>query len=53
MVRTLVNRSMQAGTHMVTWDGLDNQGNVMPSGTYLYKLEFNNQTRVKKMELIK
>ncbi len=53
MVRTLVNRSMQAGTHMVTWDGLDNQGNVMPSGTYLYKLEFNDQTRVKKMELIK
>jgi hypothetical protein len=39
--RTIVDRSlpsMTAGTHRVPWDGTDDQGRPLPSGTYFYRL---------------
>jgi hypothetical protein len=38
LVRTLVNGSLQAGYHSVTWDGLDEQGAPVVSGAYPYRL---------------
>ncbi len=37
-VRTLVNRSLGAGPHSVTWDGTDRTGRTVGSGTYFYRL---------------
>jgi predicted GH43/DUF377 family glycosyl hydrolase len=51
--RRLTDINYAAGYHSVRWDGMDNQGNPVSSGVYLYQLRTNNFTRVKKMSLIR
>ncbi len=55
LVRTLVNKQMSAGAWTETWDGRNEQGNQVPSGVYLYRLEAEHGqwTRTKKMILIR
>ncbi len=36
IVRTIQARSQAAGVKTATWDGLDSNGNAMPSGEYTY-----------------
>jgi hypothetical protein len=38
---------------MVSWNGKDANGKVLPSGTYLYKLQVNDYEETKKMEFLK
>ena len=38
-VRTLVDRSVDAGMHEATWDGRDDSGLPVGSGVYVYRLE--------------
>ncbi|HQE61203.1 MAG TPA: FlgD immunoglobulin-like domain containing protein, partial [Candidatus Latescibacteria bacterium] len=38
LVRSLVNRSVEAGPHEVVWDGRDNAGRAVASGVYVYRL---------------
>jgi flagellar hook assembly protein FlgD len=38
-MRTLVLASQRAGSHVVTWDGLDAAGAAVPAGMYTYRLE--------------
>lgn len=38
LVHTLVNRSLAAGPHSTTWNGLDSRGRSVASGTYFYRL---------------
>ncbi len=53
-VRTLVNGEQYVkGTHSATWDGKDNRGNMVASGTYIYKLSFNSFEKSLKMMLLK
>jgi len=52
-VRSLVNNDLEQGTYHVTWNGKDNFGRPVASGVYLYKLESNNNSVTKKMNLIK
>jgi subtilisin family serine protease len=52
-IRTLVNKTMQAGIKKVEWDGRDNKGNPVPTGIYFYKLEAGDFTDIKKMLMIK
>ncbi len=60
-VRTLVNKSFAAGTHQVEWDGRDNNGNLVSSGIYLYRMSAVTNTgedasqfnQVRKMVLMK
>jgi titin len=52
-VRTLVAGHTNAGRHTLIWNGRDNAGNVVPSGTYLYKLRVNGFEETKKMTLMK
>jgi len=47
-VAVLINNDQVAGNHSFTFNALD-----LPSGTYFYRLEANNQTFVKKMLLLK
>ena len=52
-VKTLVNRYMTAGTYRATWDGMDDNGNTMPSGVYFYKMTSSHFNSVKRMILLK
>ena len=43
-VRTLINKSQPIGDYIINWDGLDDNGKNVPSGTYFYKLN-NEKTK--------
>ncbi len=48
MITRLYPRSMDAGTHAVTWEA-----SGLPSGTYLYRLTAGAFTETKAMILLK
>jgi hypothetical protein len=53
-VRTLANQeAFASGTHSVTWDGTDNGGNAVASGTYIYKLFYGSFSQSKRMTLVR
>ncbi|MBI3111093.1 MAG: T9SS type A sorting domain-containing protein [Ignavibacteriales bacterium] len=53
-IRTLVNNQDQsAGTGEVVWDGRNNRGEQVASGTYFYTLFFGNFQKSQKMVLMK
>lgn len=52
-VRTLVNEEMKAGNYSATWNGRDDYGKQIASGTYLYSLETENVRLTKKVVLLK
>jgi hypothetical protein len=52
-VRNLVDKSMQAGSHVVTWDGTSDAGMSLATGLYYYSLKAENFSQTKKMTLIK
>ncbi len=52
-VRTLFDRSLDAGEYIVTWDGRDQFGVEMPSGTYLYSFESSAFSETKRMILLR
>jgi glucose/arabinose dehydrogenase len=43
LVRTLVNREQNAGKQIMRWDGRDDAGQTLPSGTYLYQLKIGSE----------
>lgn len=54
LVRTLVNNERYvAGTHQVTWDGRNQAGSQVASGTYLYTLEHGNFRQSRTMVMVK
>jgi hypothetical protein len=52
-VRTLVDGVMAAGYKSVTWDGTDQSGQAVTSGTYFYKLTTADKVFTKKMTMLK
>lgn len=53
-VRTLLNNEdLKKGTHKVTWDGRNNTGSHVASGTYVYTLSTGNVSKSMKMMLLK
>ncbi|NOY61222.1 MAG: T9SS type A sorting domain-containing protein [Calditrichaeota bacterium] len=53
MVRTLVNRKQTAGNYSVQWNGLDENGRQVTSGTFLVKLQAGEFSQVRKMVYLK
>jgi hypothetical protein len=53
LVRTLVDRSLEAGPHRVGWDGIDAVGRKAASGVYFYRLVTPGFESAKRMLLIK
>ena len=53
MITTLVDENKATGTYNVTWNGKDQNGNVVSAGIYLYRLQIGNTSLVKKMTMIK
>ena len=52
-VKTLLSEYMLSGSHLVTWDAKNNEGQDIPSGVYIYQLSSENQILSNKMTLLK
>ena len=53
-VRTLIKGNAYApGFHVVNWNGLDDQGQKVPSGLYIYRIKAGSFIADKKMLLVK
>ncbi len=52
-IRNVVNEFKPAGTYQIVWDGRDNNRNLMPTGTYIYKLNVGNETQIRQMVMVK
>lgn len=53
LVRTLVREKRHHNRYSVTWDGMNNAGNPVASGVYLYRLKTRSFTQTRKMLLLK
>ncbi|RMD98046.1 MAG: T9SS C-terminal target domain-containing protein, partial [Calditrichaeota bacterium] len=51
-VRTLAQGKQEAGTHTAHWDGRDEQGQVVGTGIYLYRLQAGKRVQVRRMVVI-
>lgn len=52
-VCTLLDNTLTAGSHQVTWDGTDDTGHKVASGVYLYRMKSGDSIRSRKMTLLK
>jgi len=52
-VKTLLDQDQPAGFYQINWDGKNDDGKLVSSGIYLYKLEVNGFSEAKKMLLLK
>lgn len=52
-VRELATGAWTAGTHEVRWDGRDDAGRTLPSGTYLLRLETERRVVGRRVMLVK
>ena len=52
-IKTLVKQEGQIGKHSVTWDGINQKNEKVPSSIYFYKLETKENKIIRKMVLIK
>ena len=52
-IRTLINAPENAGVHNIVWNGRNDYGSEVSSGTYFYKVTAGNNVQVKKMVLLK
>jgi hypothetical protein len=53
-VKTLVDgKTEEAGNNTITWDGRNDAGSPVSSGTYFYQIRVDDQVQAKKMILLK
>ncbi|NIW68183.1 T9SS type A sorting domain-containing protein [candidate division KSB1 bacterium] len=52
-IKTLVDEVKEAGSHSVTWDGTDENGQPVPSGVYFYRFDAGMVSGTKKMILMR
>jgi len=52
-VITLLNESLAAGNHSVTWDGRSQDGENMATGVFFYRLQAKDYDDTKRMLLVK
>ena len=52
LVRTLLDAEKSTGSYSVIWDGTDEHGIKVTSGTYLYRLQVNGFRQTKKLVFI-
>jgi len=52
-VKHLLAGNYQAGEYHLNWDGTNDNGDLLPSGIYFYKMEGQNFVRTKKMTFLR
>ncbi|HEY6907198.1 MAG TPA: FlgD immunoglobulin-like domain containing protein, partial [Ignavibacteriaceae bacterium] len=52
-VKTLVNAEKEAGSYNVTWNGLNNSGQSVSAGIYIYRIQAGEFVQERKMVLLK
>lgn len=52
-IKTLITEFQPSGNYTITWDGKNENGELVATGTYLYQLKIGEQAETKKMILIK
>ncbi len=52
-IRTLVDGSVIAGRHSISWDATDDSGRPVSTGIYLYRLQVGDRSQTRKMLLLK
>ncbi len=52
-VRTLLNQFEHTGNYTLSWDGRNDEGNVLSSGRYFYSLQTGNLIQARKMLFLK
>ena len=50
---TLAHGQREAGTYSLHWDGRDDDGRLLASGVYLYRLQTSEQTETRKLLLLR
>ena len=53
IVRTLYKGKISSGDHTLNWDGKNDSGFDLPSGTYIYRIESNSFINARKMIKLK
>ncbi len=53
LAKRLANTTFESGTHVLKWDGTDEQGGGIASGVYYYTLTADNFTESKRMVLVR
>ncbi len=53
LIKELVSKQMEAGSHTVLWNGTDRSGHRMASGVYFYQINAGPLHETKRMMLVK
>ncbi|MFC1784517.1 FlgD immunoglobulin-like domain containing protein [Candidatus Neomarinimicrobiota bacterium] len=53
LVRTLLNTKQESGNYSIVWDGKDNNGKIVPGGTYFSSIKYGNESKTIKMMMLK
>jgi len=53
LVKTLLDKQVDAGSYEIKWDGRNNEGRVTSSGVYFYKMRTNGYNCISKMLMLK
>lgn len=53
LVKRLINGNQGAGLYTIAWDGKNDEGQILPSGTYFYQITAGEFQQVRKMILLK
>ncbi len=53
LVRSLEQPNLEAGRHAFVWDGRDDRGQVVASGSYLYQIQAGQSVLTKKMLVVR
>ena len=52
-VANILNKNQLPGWHQLQWSGLDNDGNIVPGGTYFCQIKAGNEIRNNKLVYLK
>jgi len=52
-IRTVMNGWRDTGNYSIIWDGRDNSGKTVSSGTYIYQIQAGQFVDIKKMVLVR
>ena len=53
LIRALLDKKQVKGTHTFAWNGKDNSGKPVRSGTYFSRLKIDGRVQIRKMVLVK